>query len=132
VKEQIDDRAPKMTGVQEFSQLTTLLTDSLGSVEDSVYQTRNKSGEDPLNFPVRLNNQIAALLGFVQSGDRRPPPQAYQVFETVSPKLDTQLGRYDKSVKLYLDKINALLKAAGLPPVVPTTVEGPPKPNVAM
>jgi hypothetical protein len=132
IKEQLDERAPKMTSVTDFAALSKSLTDSIGSVEDSVYQTRNKSGEDPLNFPVRLNNQIAALMGFVQSGDRRPPPQAYQVFETVSPKLDVQLGRYDKSVKLYLDKINALLKAAGLPPVVPTTVEGPPKPNVAM
>jgi hypothetical protein len=101
-------------------------------VEDSVYQTKNASGEDPLNFPVRLNNQIAALMGFVQSGDRKPPPQAYEVFNVLSPKLDVQLGRYDKSVKLYLDKINALLKAAGLQPIVPTTVEGPPKPNVAM
>ncbi len=132
VKEQLDERAPKMANVKDFAMLSKSLTDSLGSVEDSVYQTRNKSGEDPLNFPVRLNNQIAALLGFVQSGDRRPPPQAYQVFETVSPKLDTQLGRYEKSVKLYLDKINTMLKAAGLPPIVPTTVEGPPKPNVAM
>jgi hypothetical protein len=132
VKIQLDERAPKMSNVKEFGALSKLLTDSLGSVEDSVYQTRNKSGEDPLNFPVRLNNQIAALLGFVQSGDRRPPPQAYQVFETVSPKLTAQLGRYDKSVKLYLDKINTLLKAAGLQPIVPTTVEGPPKPNVAM
>ncbi len=132
VKEQLDERAPKMTNVKDFAALSKNLTDSLGSVEDSVYQTRNKSGEDPLNFPVRLNNQIAALMGFVQSGDRRPPPQAYQVFESVSPKLDVQLGRYDKSVKLYLDKINTLLKAAGLQPIVPTTVEGPPKPNVAM
>jgi len=132
IKEQLDERAPKMANVKDFGTLSKSLTDSIGSVEDSVYQTRNKSGEDPLNFPVRLNNQIAALLGFVQSGDRRPPPQAYQVFEAVSPKLDTQLGRYEKSVKLYLDKINTMLKAAGLPPIVPTTVEGPPKPNVAM
>ncbi len=132
VKEQLDDRAAKMTNVKEFATLSKSLTDSLGSVEDSVYQTRNKSGEDPLNFPVRLNNQIAALLGFVQSGDRRPPPQAYQVFESVSPKLDVQLARYKKANDLYLARINALLKAAGLAPIVPTTVEGPPKPNVAM
>jgi hypothetical protein len=54
------------------------------------------------------------------------------VFNNLSPKLDTQIGRYDRSLKLYLDKINVLLKAAGLQPIVPTTVEGPPKPNVAM
>ena len=116
VKLQLEDRAPKMTNVKEFASLAKTFTDSLSSVEDSVYQTKNASGEDPLNFPVRLNNQIAALMGFVQSGDRKPPPQAYEVFNVLSPKLDTQLGRYDKSVKLYLDKINALLKAAGLQP----------------
>jgi hypothetical protein len=33
---------------------------------------------------------------------------------------------------LYLTKVNALLKAAGLAPIVPTTDEGPPKPAVAM
>ena len=132
VKLQLEDRAPKMTNVKEFGALSKSFTDSLGSVEDSVYQTKNASGEDPLNFPVRLNNQIAALMGFVQAGDRKPPPQAYAVFNVLSPKLDTQMGRYDKSVRLYLDKINALLKAAGLQPIVPTTVEGPPKPNVAM
>jgi hypothetical protein len=132
IKEQLDDRAPKMSNVKEFASLQKLLTDSVSSVEDSVYQTKNKSGEDPLNFPVRLNNQIAALMGFVQSGDRKPPPQAYDVFNALSPKLDTQIGRYDRSVKLYLDRINTLLKAAGLQPIVPTTVEGPVKPNVAM
>ncbi len=132
IKEQLDDRAPRMSNVKEFASLQKLLTDSVSSVEDSVYQTKNKSGEDPLNFPVRLNNQIAALMGFVQSGDRKPPPQAYEVFNNLSPKLDTQIGRYDRSVKLYLDRINTLLKAAGLQPIVPTTVEGPAKPNVAM
>jgi photosystem II stability/assembly factor-like uncharacterized protein len=132
VKEQIDDRTQKMSNVKAFATLSKALDDSLHSVEDSVYQTKNASGEDPLNFPVRLNNQIGALMGFVQSGDRRPPPQAYQVYDALSPKLDVQLGRYDKSVKLYLDRINTLLKAQGLQPIVPTTVEGPPKPKVAM
>jgi len=118
--------------VPAFAQLAKPLTDSLGSVEDSVYQTKNKSGEDPLNFPVRLNNQLAALMGFVTSGDRRPPPQAYEVFNALSPRLDAQMGRYRKSLDLYLPRLNALLKAAGLQEIIPTTKEGPPRPNVAM
>jgi photosystem II stability/assembly factor-like uncharacterized protein len=132
VYRQLDDRAPKMAAVAEFAGLAKVFADSLHATEDSVYQTKNQSGEDPLNFPVRLNNQLAALMGFIESGDRRPPPQAYQVFNELSPKLDVQFGRYKKSVDLYLARINALLKGAGLAPVVPTTDEGPPKPNVAM
>jgi photosystem II stability/assembly factor-like uncharacterized protein len=132
VYRQLDDRTPKMAGVADFAAVARTFADSLHATEDSVYQTKNQSGEDPLNFPVRLNNQLAALLGFIESGDRRPPPQAVEVFNALSPKLDVQLGRYKKAVDLYLPKINALLKAAGLAPIVPTTDEGPPKPNVAM
>jgi len=132
VYRQLDDRTPKMAGVAEFAALAKTFGDSLHAAEDSIYQTKNQSGEDPLNFPVRLNNQLAALMGFIASGDRRPPPQAYEVFSALSPKLDVQVGRYKKSMDLYLTKINALLKAAGLAPIVPTTDEGPPKPAVAM
>jgi photosystem II stability/assembly factor-like uncharacterized protein len=132
VKRQLDERAPKMASVAAFAPLATGFADSLSGVEDSVYQTKNKSGEDPLNFPVRLNNQLAALMGFIGSGDRRPPPQAYEVFNALSPRLDGQLARYRRAVALYLPRINALLKAAGLAEIVPTTAEGPPRPNVAM
>ena len=132
VYRQLDDRTPKMAGVADFASLAKAFGDSLHATEDSVYQTKNQSGEDPLNFPVRLNNQLAALMGFIGSGDRRPPPQAYEVFSALSPKLDVQLGRYKKTVDLYLAKINTMLKAAGLAPIVPTTDEGPAKPVVAM
>jgi hypothetical protein len=132
VYRQLDDRTPKMAGVADFAALAKTFADSLHATEDSVYQTKNQSGEDPLNFPVRLNNQLAALLGFVESGDRRPPPQAVEVFNALSPRLDVQFGRYKKAVDLYLPRINALLKAAGLAPIVPSTDEGPPKPNLAM
>ena len=38
-------------------------------VEDSLYQTKNRSGQDPLNYPIRLNNRIGALMGVVASSD---------------------------------------------------------------
>ena len=41
-------------------------------VEEEVYNTKLRSGQDPLNFPIRLNNKIAALQGVVESsGERR-------------------------------------------------------------
>jgi photosystem II stability/assembly factor-like uncharacterized protein len=127
VKRQLDERKPKMAAVAAFAPLATTFADSLSAVEDSIYQTRNKSGEDPLNYPVRVNNQLAALIGFVSNGERRPPAQAYEVFNTLSPKLDRELARYKKSVDAFLGRLNAMLKAAGLPEIVPTTDEPPPQ-----
>ena len=35
----------------------------LGVMEDAIYQTKLRANEDALNFPIRLNNKLAALLG---------------------------------------------------------------------
>jgi hypothetical protein len=30
-------------------------------IEETLYQTKNRSGQDPLNYPIRLNNKLAHL-----------------------------------------------------------------------
>jgi hypothetical protein len=126
VKRQLEDRASKMSGTPSFGAMAKAFEDQLANVEDSIYQTRNQSGEDPLNFPIRINNQLAALLGFVTAGERRPPPQAYDVFKVLAPKFQTEHSRYKRVMDTNLAKINAALKAAGQPEIVPSTAEPPP------
>jgi photosystem II stability/assembly factor-like uncharacterized protein len=126
VKRQLEDRASKMSGNASFGSMAKSFEDQISNVEDSLYQTKNQSGEDPLNFPIRINNQMAALLGFVASGERRPPKQTYDVFAVLDPKLTTELARYKRAME-QLDKINAALKAAGQPVIVPSTAEPPPQ-----
>ena len=48
------------------------LTDNLSAVEEEIYQVRNQSGQDPLNFPIKINNRIASLLQVVNRGDGKP------------------------------------------------------------
>jgi photosystem II stability/assembly factor-like uncharacterized protein len=127
VKRQVEDRAAKMTGTPSFGTLAKTFEVDISNVEDSLYQTKNKSGEDPLNFPVRINNQMAALLGFVSAGERRPPKQAYDVYAALDPKLQLELARYKRVLDTNLAKLNALLKAAGQPEIVPSTAEPPAK-----
>jgi len=129
VRAQVEDRAPKMAGTPSFAALAKSFEDQIANVEDSLYQTKNRSGEDPLNFPVRINNQMAALLGFVSAGERRPPKQAYDVYTVLDPKLKTELARYKRVMDTNLAKLNAALKAAGLPAIVPSTAEPPAKPG---
>jgi hypothetical protein len=120
-----------MTANPNFGTMAKSFEDQIGNVEDSVYQTKNRSGEDPLNFPVRINNQMAALLGFVENGERRPPKQSYDVFSVLDLKLQTELARYKRVMDANLAKLNAALKAAGLPEIVPSTAEGPAKGPIA-
>jgi hypothetical protein len=86
-------------------------------VEDSLYQTKNRSGQDPLNYPIRLNNRIGALMGVVSSADGKPTQQTYDVYTVLSSELSKDLTNLRKVMAANLPKINAMLRAAGLKPI---------------
>ena len=75
IKSQIADRLGK-TNNAAMKKAGAALTERLTDVEGEIYQYRNRSSQDPLNYPIRLNNKLAALQGLVESGDRgqRPSP----------------------------------------------------------
>ena len=93
------------------------LTRKLTDAEESLYQTKNRSGQDPLNFPIKLNNRIAALGSSVERGDARPTAAAYVVFEELSAELDTQLGALHELFVQDLARFNTLLASKHLEPV---------------
>jgi photosystem II stability/assembly factor-like uncharacterized protein len=64
----------------------------LSKIEEELYQVKNQSGQDPLNFPIKLNNRLAALESSVETGDARPTAGSYQVFKELSAELDRQLA----------------------------------------
>jgi photosystem II stability/assembly factor-like uncharacterized protein len=66
------------------------------AVEEALYQTKNRSGQDPLNFPIRLGNRISALRRSLETGDARPTAGAYKVFEELSRELDAELARLNQ------------------------------------
>jgi hypothetical protein len=125
LKREMDDRAPKMTSNAAYAPLIKSVAEKLGSVEDSLYQTKNQSGQDPLNYPIRLNDQLGGLMGFIASGERRPPKQAYDVYAVLGAKLDVESARLKRVIATELPKVNAMLKAAGLPEIVPNKIEPP-------
>ncbi|MCB8932639.1 MAG: hypothetical protein M9921_04235 [Fimbriimonadaceae bacterium] len=95
------------------------LSEKLSRIEEEIYQVKNQSGQDPLNYPIKLNNRIAALLGVVQGGDYRPTDQSFEVFKELSGLLQVQLEALNQVLKVDLAAFNERLKAKGLEPIVP-------------
>jgi hypothetical protein len=124
VKAQLADRTGRLPAEKSaaFAANTKSLIDRLSAVESEIYQVKNQSGQDPLNYPIRLNNKIAALSGVVGGSDAKPTSQSYTVFNDLSSQLDRQLSAM-RAALFILPPINASLKAAGLPPIVPSTEE---------
>ena len=121
VRAQVEAR--KASAPAAFAAAADRLLARLGPVEDSIYQTQNRSSEDPLNFPIRLNNKIAALGGAVGSADARPTAQSYAVFTELSRQLDVQLGTLKSVLAADLPPVNAILAGAGQEKIVPSTAE---------
>ena len=123
VRYQLDSVGATLPGSTAFTGTAKALGDSITLVEEALYQTKNRASEDPLNFPIRLNNQVGALSGFVSSGERHPPQQAYDVWNILVPQLDAELLRLKRILATQLPRVNAALKAAGKNEIAPSTDE---------
>jgi hypothetical protein len=97
--------------------------DKLSAVESEIYQVKNQSSQDPLNFPIKLNNKIAALQGIIESAEARPTDQSREVFKMLSDKLDVQVGKMDAIIKTDLPKLVALLQKQKLDAVTVTPLK---------
>jgi hypothetical protein len=116
MKDQIADRVAKAAD-DKMKQAGTVLAERLTEVEGEMYQHRNRSSQDPLNYPIRLNNKLAALQGTVESGDYKPTDQSYAVFKELSGRLDKEFARLDSILKTDVAAFNTLLAGAKLPPI---------------
>ena len=80
------------------------------SVEEALYQTKSKSGQDVLNFPIRINDKLAGLYGVAASGQNPPSKQAIETFAELGGQADTQLAKLknilDKDLKAFNKMIN--------------------------
>ncbi len=99
--------------------------DKLSVIEEDVYQVRNRSGQDPLNFPIKLNNKIAALGSTVQHGDGKPTASSYEVYDLLHKRLVEEQAKLDGVLKSDLPGVNKALTDRKLPALVPTKTETP-------
>jgi hypothetical protein len=118
VRPQIQERAGKLDSkTGPTAKALEALEQTLTALEAEVYQVKNQSFEDPLNFPIRLNNKIASLQGIVESADARPTDQTYEMFKVLSSRLDEQMNRLDRAVQTELPQINRMLQRQRLAPI---------------
>jgi photosystem II stability/assembly factor-like uncharacterized protein len=92
-------------------------------VEEALVQTKAKSGQDVLNFPVRLNNDLVALGGVVGSADSTPTRQSYEVFEMLSKAVDEQLAKWKAILSTDVAAYNNLVKQQEVPALMVTQPE---------
>ena len=89
----------------------------LGVVEDAIYDTRLRANEDALNFPIKLNNKLAALMAVVGQSDTAPTEQSYGVFKDLNGQLQVQLDKLAAIDGKDVASFNESVKSQNIPAI---------------
>jgi hypothetical protein len=92
-----NDAVIKIRAIKEkLTPKDAVLLAQLSAVEENLYQVQNQSSQDPLNFPIKLNNKLASLMRVVESGDYKPTAGSYTVFEELKGELNVEINRLEQ------------------------------------
>ncbi len=111
INEQLDAFTKQYKGneaTKELLEKAKTMKEGFGEIEKALYQTQNRSGQDPLNFPIRLTNKLAHLNSLVSLDDFPPTAQDIAVKNELSAAIHTQLQAFNKMVD---EEITAFNKA---------------------
>ena len=121
VRKQVEDLLKRLAGQPNYKVINdagTALNKNLTTIEEALYQTKNQSSQDPLNFPIRLNNKLAALGGVVASAEAAPTAQSYAVYDEVAGQIDAQLQKLAQLMRSDVPAFNKLVRDQNIPAVV--------------
>jgi len=116
IRTQVADRLSKSQDAKLKTAGDTL-TKNLSAVEEDIYQVRNQASEDPLNFPIKINNRLATLLSVVNRGDGKPIGNAEPIFKDLVAELKVRTDHLQQVLTRDLAAFNAEAKRLNLDPV---------------
>ncbi len=98
--------------VKELVEKAKKLSDDFSAIEKALYQTKNRSGQDPLNFPIKLTNKLAHLNSLVGMDDFPPTQQDILVKDELTQQINTELAKFDQlisdEIKSFNEQFNAM------------------------
>ena len=117
VRGQITDFTSRIEGenTKEIKKMADSIQKQLTSIEEALYQTKSKSGQDVLNFPIRINDKLAGLYGVAASGQNAPSKQAREAFADLAGQADVQIDKLKKVISTDVATLNKMINEKQLP-----------------
>jgi photosystem II stability/assembly factor-like uncharacterized protein len=111
------ERARGLPQEKEIAEAADALKKKLTAVEEKLYQTKNQSNQDPLNFPIRLNNKLSWLANVVSSADTAPTDQSVSLYAELAGQIDAELATLKKVMDEDVRAFNETVAKANVPAV---------------
>lgn len=104
---------------KEVKDMTKDLSKDLTDIETVLHQTKAKSGQDVLNYPIRLDDKLSSVYRVASVGNGAPTQQTLEAYEVVAAQIDVQLEKLKSIIKNELPKLNSLIREKTLPIITP-------------
>jgi hypothetical protein len=104
--------------VEELAEAADALDEALSAVEEELIQTRSESGQDPINFPPKLDDQLAYLYSHVTNSYGRPTEGAYERYRDLVEETEPHLRELERIVEEEVGALNRRLAELEVGPVV--------------
>ncbi|HKK75811.1 MAG TPA: hypothetical protein VJ953_12110 [Saprospiraceae bacterium] len=95
---------------KELIEKANEIEESIGEIEKALYQTKNRSRQDPLNYPIKLTNKLAHLNSLNGRGDFPPTEQSYEVRDEITKEINEELGKFQEIKENDLPEFNRMVK----------------------
>jgi hypothetical protein len=105
-------------GMKEVLDMAKSIQDKMKAIEETLYQTKNRSGQDPLNFPIRLNNKLTHLNSLAGNGNSKPTDQMVAFKNEIVSEINKQLEALNKIFNTDIPAFNSLVKQKNIDAVV--------------
>lgn len=104
---------------KEIKEKGDTINKQLTAIEEALYQTKAKSGQDVLNYPIRLNDKIGGLYDYANSGNNAPTKQVKQAYADLSAMADIQLKKLKQLMEIDVVELNKLIREKAVPVIAP-------------
>ena len=105
--------------VAELNKKAKQLSEEFSKIEKALYQTQNKSGQDPLNFPIKLTNKLGHLNSLVGMGDFPPTEQDIAVKDELTLKINLELEKFNILMSTKIKEFNTVFNSLNLNYLLP-------------
>jgi len=100
---------------EEVKQLADSIDRQMTAIEETLYQTKSKSNQDVLNYPIRLNDKLSGVFNAAGSGNFAPSKQVLEVFNDLAGQCDEQMEKFKKIRENQISALNVLIREKALP-----------------
>jgi photosystem II stability/assembly factor-like uncharacterized protein len=118
MRERLADQEGNQDANDELLDAAKALDKKMTAVEEALYQTKNRSPQDPLNFPIRLNDKLNALATSAGRGDYRPTDQQVAIKNRLTAAIDAELTKLREIWEKDLPAFNELARTKSVAAVI--------------